>query len=96
LPSWEQAEKLKPENGGSQSKLTAQQTRALEQHLQEKPYLKVSDICDYVARPWQVIYTVSGMTKWLQTHDFRYKQPKATPAKADTTSKKRLLDLLRP
>lgn len=83
LRDWEQAEKLKPENGGSQSKLTAQQTRGLEQHLQKKTYLKVSDICSYVARTWQVIYTVSGMTKWLQTHDFRYKQPKATPAKAD-------------
>jgi transposase len=66
-----------------QGRLTRQQTRALEQHLQEKTYLKVSDICGYVAQTWGVSYTVSGMTKWLQTHGFRYKQPKGTPAKAD-------------
>jgi transposase len=65
-------------SGGSQGKLNQQQTQALEQHLQEKTYLNVSDICGYVAQ-----YTLSGMTKWLQAHDFRYKQPKGTPAKAD-------------
>jgi transposase len=83
LQDWAREEKLKPENGGSEGKLDRQQTEALERHLQEKTYLKVSDICGYVARTWQVAYTVSGMTKWLQAHGFRYKQPKATPAKAD-------------
>jgi transposase len=83
LQDWVQEEKLKPENGGSEGKLNGQQTQALEQHLQEKTYLKVSDICGYAAHTWQVVYTVSGMTKWLQAHGFRYKQPKATPAKAD-------------
>ena len=83
LRDWTQAEKLKPENGGSQSHLTEQQTRVLEQHLQEKTYTKVLDICGYVAQTWGVSYTVSGMTKWLQAHDFRYKQPKGIPAKAD-------------
>jgi len=83
LRDWTQAEKLKPENGGSEGKLNGQQTQALEQHLQEKTYLKVSDICGYAAQTWGVSYTVSGMTKWLQTHGFRYKQPKGTPATAD-------------
>jgi transposase len=83
LHDWTEEEKLKPENGGSEGKLNGQQTRALEQHLQDKTYLKVSDICGYVAQTWQVVYTVSGMTKWLQAHGFRFKQPKATPAKAD-------------
>lgn len=84
LQDWAQEQKLKPENGGSEGKLDGQKTRALEQHLQEKTYLKVSDICGYVAQTWQVVYTVSGMTQWLQAHGFRYKQPKATPAKADS------------
>ena len=83
LRDWMQIEKLKPENGGSQGKLTQQQTQRLEQHLQEKTYLKVSDICGYVAQTWHQLYSVSGMTKWLQAHGFRYKQPKGTPAKAD-------------
>lgn len=83
LEDWAQEAKLKPENGGSAGKLDGQQSRALEQHLQDKTYLKVSDICAYAAQAWQVVYTVPGMTKWLQAHGFRYKQPKATPAKAD-------------
>ena len=83
LRDWTQAEKLKPENGGSQSRLTALQTQTLEQHLQKNIYTKVLDICGYVAKTWGVSYTVSGMTKWLQTHGFRYKHPKGTPAKAD-------------
>jgi transposase len=83
LSDWTREEKLKPENGGSQSQLNEQQTRALERHLQEKTYTKVVDICGNVAQTWEVFYTVSGMTKWLRAHGFRYKQPKGTPAKAD-------------
>jgi transposase len=92
LRDWAREEKLKPENGGSQSHLNGQQTRALEQHLQETTYLKVSNICGYVAQTWGVSYTVSGMTKWLQTHDFRYKQPKGTPAKADLCQQEAFID----
>ena len=39
LRDWMQEEKLKPENGGSQSALCEQQTRALEQHLQDEQRL---------------------------------------------------------
>lgn len=92
LHDWAQAEKLKPENGGSESRLNAQQTRALAQHLQEKLYLKVLDICGYVARTWQVSYTVSGMTKWLHAHGFRYKQPKGMPAKADPAKQEAFIE----
>ena len=83
LQDWRAAEKLKPENGGSTGKLNATQTAALDQHLQATLYTQVSEICGYVAKTWQVFYTVSGMTKWLKTHQFSYKQPKAVPAKAD-------------
>ena len=83
LRDWDQEQKLKPENGGSQSKLTDQQASALDKHLQVTTYMTVLEICIYVARTFKVNYTVSGMTKWLQEHAFRYKQPKAVPAKAD-------------
>lgn len=92
LKDWIEDEKLKPENGGSESKLNTQQTQALDRHLQDTIYLKVSDICGYVARTWQVIYTVSGMTNWLQAHGFRYKQPKATPAKADVQQQEAFIE----
>ena len=53
-------------------------------HLDQTPYLRVSDICRYVEENFQVIYTVAGMTKWLHRHGFSYKKPKGTPSKADS------------
>ena len=76
--------KLKPENGGSISQLNTEQTATLISHLEEKTYVKVVDICTYVKEVYGIEYTVTGMTKWLHRHNFSYKQPKGTPAKADT------------
>lgn len=83
VSDWLSSEKLKPENGGSTSKLDVSQSRILEAHLQEKTYVDVADICAYVASTFNVLYTVSGMTKWLKKHSFSYKHPKAVPAKAN-------------
>ncbi len=44
------AHKLKPENGGSSSYLTASETSLLKAHLHEKTYLYVKDICNYVRK----------------------------------------------
>jgi transposase len=92
LRDWNQEEKLSPQNGGSQSKLTEQQAEELEIHLQEKVYLKVVEICSYVAQTWKIEYSVSGMTKWLKSHRFRYKKPKGMPAKADAIKQKEFIE----
>lgn len=81
LKDWQIAKKLTPENGGSTSKLEAHQSQSLELHLEKETYVRVVDICTYVEKTFGVTYTVSGMTKWLKQHDFRYKQPKRVPAK---------------
>jgi transposase len=60
LQDWQQEQKLKSENGGSQSKLNVQQTQQLEQHIQATLYTKAHDICVYVAKTFQIQYTVSG------------------------------------
>ena len=83
IQDWLDEEKLKPENGGSKSKLTDKQSQALEAHLESTIYTDVQLICAYVLEHFDVSYTVSGMTKWLHAHNFSYKQPKGTPAKAD-------------
>jgi transposase len=75
--------KLKPENGGSQSKLSDEQSAELVSHLEEQTYLSAHEICDHVKTQYGIEYTVSGMNDWLHAHRFSYKQPKATPAKAD-------------
>ena len=92
LRDWSQEQKLKPENGGSQGNLTGKQVLALEKHLQEVTYSKVLEICAYVAQTCNVQFTVSGMTKWLQEHNFRYKQPKAIPAKANAQKQEEFIE----
>lgn len=83
LKDYQESQKLKPENGGSQSQLNDDQTHELVRHLEEQTYLKVSEICAHVNEAYSVEFTVSGMTKWLKRQGFSYKKPKETPSKAD-------------
>ena len=92
LLEWTTDKKLKPENGGSYSKLNESQSRALEGHVEEITYTRVIDICAYVETTFGARYTVSGMTKWLRQHDFSYKQPKAVPAKADLAKQEEFIE----
>lgn len=83
LNDYRNSKKLKPENGGSQSFLSPEQTKSLIQHIESVTYLKVEDLCCYVKETYQVEFTVSGLTKWLHHHKFSYKKPKKVPAKAN-------------
>lgn len=83
-----QNRKLKPENGGSQARLSDEQVKKLEAHLEEKVYVRTSDIVDYVKRAFGVTYSVSGLTKWLRQHGFTYHKPVGIPAKADGAAQK--------
>lgn len=83
--------KLKPENGGSEGKLTDKESRELIAHLAEITYLYVKDICQYVKRRYKKNYSVSGMTKWLHANNFSYKKPHGVPAKADKVQQKQFI-----
>jgi transposase len=82
VSEYKESRKLKPESGGSVSKLTEAETQALEAHLQTTLYTKIQDICAYVEATFGKKYTVSGMQSWMRHHDFVYKKPKGFPAKA--------------
>ena len=82
LKDWVEESKLKPENGGSWSRLAIHQ-ESIVRHLEDHLYTKVQDICAYVETTFQIHYTVSGMTQWLHQQGFSYKKPKEVPAKAD-------------
>ena len=92
LTDWSSDEKLKPENGGSYSKLDDTQTRTLDTHLSNTTYTRVIDICAYVESSFGISYTVSGMTKWLKEHKFSYKHPKNVPAKADLEKQEEFIE----
>lgn len=92
ITDWTLDEKLKPENGGSYSKLNDTQSQALESHLEEMTYTRVIDICIYIEQTYGVRYTVSGLTKWLHQHRFSYKQPKSVPAKAELAKQEEFIE----
>lgn len=83
LKDFEQSEKLKPENGGSNSHLSVAQTMALTEHLSTHLYHHAHQIVAYVKEEFDIHYTVSGMNKWLHYNGFSYKKPKDIPRKID-------------
>jgi transposase len=92
LDEYEETHKLKPENGGSKSKLDEAQRDELVEHLEDHTYVKVLDICAHVESTYGVGYTVAGMTSWLKAQGFVYKKPKGTPAKADPVKQAAFID----
>ena len=83
VADYKSSRKLKPEGGGSSEKLTPHQSRELEKHLQNHTYLYVKNIVAYLQSRWKIAYSVSGMTAWLERHEFAYKKPALVPGKAN-------------
>ena len=77
------SKKLTPEGGGSEEKLSKEQSEKLEAYLQAHVYLYVKDIMAYVHMTFKVVYTIPGMRSWLQRHGFSYKKPALVPGKAN-------------
>jgi len=69
--------------GGSESKLTIEESQLLDQHLSENTYLKVKDICRYIESAFRKIFSRSGMNAWLKEHNFVFKKPKSIPGKVN-------------
>ncbi len=69
--------------GGSDPKLTREQSAQLEYHLTTTTYLKVKSIIAYVQKTFQITYSRSGMNTWLKNHGFTFKRPQKIPGKAD-------------
>lgn len=83
LKEFQASRKLKPENGGSNEKLSSKQSKQLIDHLQKHTYLYVKDIAVYVKSAWGIAYSISGMTDWLHRNRFSYKKPSLVPGKAN-------------
>lgn len=75
--------KLKPENGGSEGKLTPTQKDELLLHLEATTYAKAKDIAAYIKATYGISYSSQGITDWLHAHGFSYKKPVGRPLKAD-------------
>jgi len=69
--------------GGSEPKLTDEQSQSLQKHLTETTYLKIKHICAHVQATFGVNFSRSGMTMWLGAKGFVFKRPKKVPGKLD-------------
>lgn len=77
------SKKLKPENGGSASQLSTEQTQLLVEHLTQVTFFHTHQICSYIKQTFDIVYSVPGLNKWLHRNGFSYKQPKGVPHKFD-------------
>lgn len=78
--------------GGSDPKLSKEQTQFLLKHLAETTYLKVKQIIAYVTQQYGMVYSRSGMTDWLKHNGFVYKRPKKIPGKLDPEKQKAFIE----
>ncbi|MEQ1964611.1 IS630 family transposase [Xenorhabdus khoisanae] len=85
-------EKLAPENGGSESRLSAERTVELIDYLTANLMHTTAQIVAYVRDQWQVTFTVAGMTKWLHRQGFSYKKPMGIPHKFDADKQQQFID----
>lgn len=80
--------KLNNKSGGSNSKLTVEQTKELITHLEKNTYPSTKEIIEYVHKHYAVKYTQQGLYNWLKQHKFSYKFPKGVPLKHNIDSQK--------
>lgn len=83
VQEYKTSNKLKPVSGGSEEKLSEEQSKRLMAHLEAHTYLYVKEIVAYVGATFKIFYTVAGMRHWLRRHNFSYKKPAVIPGKAN-------------
>ena len=69
--------------GGTDSFLTAEQTEEVIKHLTNNLYHHTHEIVAYIEERFGVLYSISGLNKFLHRNGFSYKKPKGRPYKAD-------------
>jgi transposase len=84
LREYHEQKKLNIDSGGAhRNYLDSSQTEELMAHLEETLYAHNRDIVAHILETYQVLFTVSGLHKWLHHHGFVYKKPKGVPRKTD-------------
>ena len=84
--------KLKPENGGSDSKLSAEQTAFLISQLSDNLFHHTRDVIAFVTRTWNIIFSIPGMNKWLHRNGFTYKKQSGVPHKLSEEKQRQFIE----
>ena len=86
---------LKDEYDGRSFKLTPEQRKELERHLDDNLYMDCQGVINHVVETFGVEYSVSGMRLLLHTLGFVYKKPKHVPGKANREAQKEFVQRFR-
>lgn len=92
INEYKDSQKTENKTGGSESKLTTEQTKELIDHLETQTYVSSKDISAYVKSKYQVDYSGRGMRSWLYINEFSFKKPKGVPAKANAEKQKQFVE----
>lgn len=93
LNDWLNEQKLGPENGGSQSHLSEEQTQKLRVHLTSHLLPTTLSIIELVDEWWGIRYTVPGMNKWLHRNGFSYRKPAGVPHKYSAEAQQAFVEI---
>lgn len=70
-------------SGGSQAKLSPEQSKRLREVVGDADVLGVAWVVAKAVELFKVVFSISGMTKWLKKNGFSWKKCDGCPAKAD-------------
>lgn len=76
---------------GGEGKLSCEEERRLDQHLQENLYLDAKSVLSYIEKEFGETYSVRGVTELLKRLGFVYKKPKIIPGKANPEAQEEFL-----
>lgn len=79
LNLYNEEQRIKPNNKGSEPLLTKSESELLSVHLEAECYVKAKDIQSYIRTTYNKELTVSTVTLWLKNNNFTYKKPKLVP-----------------
>lgn len=68
---------------GKEQKLTMQELKLFEQHLQECPSRTTKQAIDFIQNEFSINYSVSGMNALLKRMGYTYRKPQPIPGKLD-------------
>jgi transposase len=84
--------KLKPKNGGSDSQLSAEQTTFLISQVTNNLFHHTHEVIAFIARIWNIVFSVPGMNKWLHRNGFTYKKPSGVPHKLSEGKQRQFIE----
>lgn len=77
---------------GGQSRLSDNQMKQLDQHLDEHTYSSSKEIGAYIEKRYGITYTTEGIKDILYRMNYSYKKPKHLPGKADRDAQEKFIE----